>query len=522
MKDIFYNRELLSIEKRIIRDLQIPSLILMENAGKNAGEEIIKISENYKTKRILILTGKGNNAGDGFVIARHLIMRKFDVTIFMLNKKQEFSAEALTNYNILENFQNYKNCRIIENKPVKLNELLVKKFIVVDSIYGIGFRGKLDKNIKNLFKILSKKNDCIKIAIDVPSGLDNYFSPNYCMKYDYTISMGVKKFYTLFYEGKNVSGKVITVDIGIPDTEFQLRNKEKIYEFGTTDILKYLPVRKFNTNKYSSGKTFILAGSRGFSGAAYLASLAALRAGSGAVILGIPKSLNNILERKTTEVITLPLEETSDKTFSRKSYDKILEKILWSDVTAIGPGIGRNKETINLILEIILQSNKNIIVDADGIFALSKNLDILKKTKAKVILTPHFGEFSNLIKISTDKLKKDFINICKKFSENYNTTIVLKNSPTIITNGKSTYINLPGKENLATLGSGDVLTGIIAGIFSQNKNPLQSALSGVHLHGLCGDYMFQLTGGNSTIASDLIDVLPKVKKQITDEFIKKI
>jgi NAD(P)H-hydrate epimerase len=255
-------------------------------------------------------------------------------------------------------------------------------------------------------------------------------------------------------------------------------------------------------------------GSPGFTGATYLSSLSALRIGSGAVVLGIPASLNHILETKTTEVITLPLEDTKEQTLSENAYSKISERIKWADAILLGPGLGRNEESLSLIRNIIKQNDERFVIDADGLFAFKDKPELLKKKKNKIIITPHYGEFSNLSGFNVDEIKKDIVNISKTFAKKYNVILVLKNSPTIITDGDYFYINPSGKENLATIGTGDVLAGIISGLYSQIKEPLQSALLGVYIHGKCGDEIYRKTGNSSTIAGDLIEKIPEIKMQL--------
>ncbi|MCX6164186.1 MAG: NAD(P)H-hydrate dehydratase, partial [Ignavibacteriae bacterium] len=334
---------------------------------------------------------------------------------------------------------------------------------------------------------------------------------------DYTLTMGIKKFNSVFNVGREVSGKIVVMNIGIKSEEFDKYNSKNIYEIFDEDVKNVIPKRGINSNKYTNGKLFIVSGSAGFSGASYLCSLSALKTGCGAVILGIPESLNPIMEAKTTEVITLPLQETEEQSLSGFAYQKISEKIKWSNAVLIGPGIGRNEETLALVRRIITESDCPMVLDADGIFAFKGHLDLLRKQNGKIIITPHYGEFSNLTGYTTEDIKKNIYEISVEFAKKYNVILVLKNSPTIITDGKSFYINSTGRENLATVGSGDVLSGIIAGILTQNKNPLKSSLAGVFIHGRCGDILFGKTGANSTIASELIYEIQNVKMEISKD-----
>lgn len=510
MKSVFYNSDLIKVESRIIDDSKISSLILMENAGKNAADIISEYIVHKNCDKIIILTGKGNNAGDGFVIARHLLDKGYTIFVCMLYDETNLKGNALLNYNILRNFKSDK-INIIDNINTDILSTLFlnSRPLMVDSVFGIGFNGILGQNEIAIFDYINSNQNCYVVSVDIPSGLLDYLHTDGCPIADLTITMGVKKIPTLFYKGKQISGEVRIADIGVPSTSFNQYNDKHIYEIEKDDILKLIPVRDINSNKYSNGKLFILGGSIGLTGAAYMSSLSALRSGCGAVVLGIPRELNEVMELKTTEVMTIPLEGSFH--LNLQSYDKIQEKINWSDAVLIGPGIGKDEETFKLVRKIVSECSIDIVIDADAISAFIDNLDLLKKSKCNIVMTPHFGEFSRLMNIDLEKLMSDFISISKQFAVEHNLVLVLKNSPTIVTDSDNIFINSTGRENLATAGSGDVLSGLIAGYASQSGNIHNSALLGNYVHGLCGDILYEKTGSSSTIASDIIEELKDIK-----------
>lgn len=515
MNSVFFNRNVLNTEKEIIKRLNVPSIILMENAGKNAAERIIDLVSPKKSEFIYVIAGKGNNAGDGFVISRHLAINGFKVKVYLLYGSKDFKDDCLSNYNLLMNLSSIKKVEIVnleeyDKDPDFLNQ---SSPVIIDSLFGIGFKGEIEDKAKNLFSKINNLSNKTVISIDIVSGLYDHNLCEGCLKSDYTITMGVKKFATLFGKGKEISGNISVVNIGLPEEVFDEENTEKIFEIDKKDVEKILPVRAWDSNKYTNGKLFILTGSVGFTGASYLSSIAALRVGCGAVVVGIPKSLNNIMESKTTEIITLPLE--TDYYLTDESFHIISEKMKWSDAMLVGPGMGRNIKSIELIHKVLKTYDKKLIIDADGIYAMKNCLDLFKQTKAEIILTPHYGEFANLIGVGLDEIKKDFYNISKQFAKEYNTVLVLKNSPSVITDGKGFYINSSGKENLATVGTGDVLAGIISGLTAANSSILNAAIAGTFLHGMCGDFLYKIHGCNSTIASDLLDVIPKIKNNLS-------
>lgn len=505
MKSVFFNSEVLTVEKKIIDKLSIPSIILMENAGRNAAEFIVsKISSNSK---IVILAGKGNNSGDGFVIARHLANRKIKSTVILLYPQVELKGDALTNYTILKSYKESVSTYYLKSWNEIDHHLNAKNLVLIDAVFGIGFKGKLEPRLQIIFKEINEVKRKTVFAVDTPSGLFSYAQTEECIKADYTISMGVKKFHSQFFTGREVSGENANVDIGVSEKFFDGLNERNIFQVEEKDVASIIPSRNINSYKYSSGKVFALAGSKGLTGAAYLCSQSALVSGSGAVILGIPDSLNVILAKTLTEVMTNALPETAEHTFSLAGYDKIKEKIKWSDCLLLGPGVSKNSETLELITKIISENDVPVVLDADGLTAF-KNVK-LKKRKNKIILTPHLGEFASLMNITTDEVRTDFYNLAVKFAKEKSVVLVLKGSPSIITDGEYFYINSSGNSILSTAGSGDVLSGIIASLYSRTKDAINSAIAGVYIHGKCADLLYTNQKNNYTYkATDLINKIP--------------
>jgi hydroxyethylthiazole kinase-like uncharacterized protein yjeF len=270
-----------------------------------------------------------------------------------------------------------------------------------------------------------------------------------------------------------------------------------------------LKKRPRNSYKGNFGHVFILAGSRGLTGAAALCSNAVLRSGAGLVTLGIPVSLNSVMSKKLTEVMTFSLAETKEITLSLKAEKEILKKIKASDVVVLGPGLSQYPETQKLINRLILKIDKPMVIDADALNAISKNVNILKKIKPKYVVTPHPGEMSRLINKSVKYVKNNRFLIAKKFSHDYNAVVVLKGAGTIVAEpGGKNYINTTGNPGMATAGSGDVLTGIIAGFLSQGLKMFDASIIGVYVHGLAGDFAAKDKGEAGLIAGDILENIP--------------
>jgi len=270
-----------------------------------------------------------------------------------------------------------------------------------------------------------------------------------------------------------------------------------------------LKKRPRNSYKSDFGHVFILAGSRGLTGAAVLCSNAVLRSGAGLVTLGIPVSLNSVMSKKLTEVMTFSLAETKEITLSLKAEKEILKKVKSSDVVVLGPGLSRYPETQKLINSLILKIDKPMVIDADALNAISKNVNILKKLKPKYVITPHHGEMSRLINKSVEYIKNNRFLVAKKFSHDYNAVVVLKGAGTVVTEpGGKNYINTTGNPGMATAGSGDVLTGIIAGFLSQGLKMFDASIIGVYVHGLAGDFAAKDKGEIGLIAGDILENIP--------------
>ena len=279
--------------------------------------------------------------------------------------------------------------------------------------------------------------------------------------------------------------------------------------------LSQIPPRKQDTHKGDFGHVFVLAGSVGMTGAAYLASQAALLAGSGIVTCGIPKSLNTIMEIKLTEGMTLPLPETSEGSLGLSAEKDILEFAKKVDVIAMGPGLSRHKETQELVRNLLKKINKPVVLDADGAIALAGQADILKERSAPTVVTPHPGEMSILLGNDIRAIQKSRRKIASDFAKKYSIILVLKGHQTVVANQRGeTYINSTGNSGMSTAGVGDVLTGMIASFVGQGINAYSAAAIGVYLHGTAGDIAANEKGQFSLIASDLLDKLPQAIRDV--------
>ncbi|MFA6142705.1 MAG: NAD(P)H-hydrate dehydratase [Candidatus Omnitrophota bacterium] len=281
------------------------------------------------------------------------------------------------------------------------------------------------------------------------------------------------------------------------------------------DAIKKFPKRIPDSHKGDYGHVLVIAGASGYTGAAYLTSQAAILSGSGLVTLAIGRSLYNLMAAKLTEVMVKPFFETKDYSLSLLAEKELIAFMGKCNVAAIGPGISRNKETQNLVRNIVSKIDKPMVLDADGINALVGHPDTLKDIKGNTVLTPHPGELSSLTGKSVEEIQKNRKDIALKFASEYNTVLVLKGHETVVTEpGGEYYINETGNPGMATAGSGDVLTGMIASFVGQGLDPFTAAILGVHFHGLAGDLALKEKGALSLIATDILNKLPDVLKTL--------
>ncbi|MDD2890614.1 MAG: NAD(P)H-hydrate dehydratase [bacterium] len=500
------SEQMRNIDKTAIEKLGVPGTVLMENAGVKLFEIIHEELHHAKNPRIAIICGKGNNGGDGFVLARHLLNNKISTDVFLLGNSNEVKGDAKINLDILLK----SGHKIIEITNEKKIPSLKTYDLLVDAIFGTGFTGKITGIAEKI--ITNMNNSDIPIfSVDVPSGLNaNYGSvQGVCVKASFTATMCLPKRGLVLYPGKDYTGDVYIIDIGVPPELFTDIDTNIIEP---DDIKKILPVRSDNSNKGSFGKVFILAGSKGMTGAPALTSLSALKMGAGLVRLGIPESLNDIVKYLAKEVITVSLPDTSEGKLSIKAKDKILKEISNATVVVIGPGLSVSKEIKELLQSILPKIRVPLIIDADGLNNLF--LSDIKKLTCPVIITPHPGELSRLINLPISDIQAKRIDIVSTVVQDSNITLVLKGAPTVIAYKKETYLNPVYNSALAKAGTGDVLTGIIAGLLAQKLSPVNAAKVGVWVHANAAEIMSKKSTKYSVLASDIIKAIPLAIKNI--------
>jgi NAD(P)H-hydrate epimerase len=510
MQPILTAEEMRRCDETTIRKGGIPGLLLMENAGRGIADVVVHACHPMQQKRIVVCCGKGNNGGDGFVVARLLANYVSGLTVLLLASPSELKGDAAKNYEILLQLSKILTKTIsIRRFSKKAIQAVQRPDLIIDAIFGTGFSGAARKPYSDCIEWINASGAEV-IAVDIPSGVNGTtgVADGPAVHAQRTVTLASLKSGLLCNQGKEYSGRITVLDIGIPQQVVDTPDRA-IRLVEREDVRNVLPKRSLNANKYTVGKVFVLAGSKGLTGAAALTSLSALRMGAGAVLLGTPDSIYPILAGKLTEAMVLPLPSSPEGGLGLKSLEIILEKIKWADVVVIGPGLGQQKETQEVVLKTLLESRGKVLLDADGLNAVARNgISKLRALRSEIILTPHTGEFSRLTNLLAKEIEEKRFSAARELAEKIRATIVLKGAPTAVTSADGfVYCNSTGNPGMATAGSGDVLSGIIAGIWAQGASAIEAAYAGVYIHGLSGDRAAARLGEKSLVAHDLIDYL---------------
>ena len=505
-------QEMRQIDQQTIEQIGIPGAVLMEHAG-SAVVRIIR-ERNPECRRIAVVVGKGNNGGDGLVVARQLAHSGQPIQIFLVSPPEGFAGDALTNLQIAQNLDLPITMMLSENELKGVKNQITACDLIVDSIFGTGLRGGVHGFIGDVIACINETGKPV-VAIDLPSGLsaDTGIAEGACIQATYTVSMGLPKRGNLIHPGGTLTGELEVADIGFPPRIIDAQDIQ-INWTQPSDATQLLPPRPTHSHKGTYGRVFVVAASTGMTGAAALTSAGALRVGAGLVTLGTPKSLNPILEVKLTEVMTLPLPETTEGSLALEAKSHIIEAVeRTKSVLAIGPGLSQHPETVELVHSLVRESDTPTVIDADGINALSKSKEILSSLSPQTVLTPHPGEMARLIGETVETLERDRIGIAQRFAQAHDITLVLKGAPTVIARGNGeVWINSTGNAGMATGGMGDILTGLIAGLMAQKVSAFDAAVLGVYLHGLAGDITAESIGMHGLMAGDVLNNVPKAIK----------
>jgi ADP-dependent NAD(P)H-hydrate dehydratase / NAD(P)H-hydrate epimerase len=502
-------------DHRTIEEIGLPGAVLMENAGA----AVTRILKNrcllWKTKQILILAGGGNNGGDGFVIARRLLQSGAKVSLLLFGKEDKLQGDALLHYQVFKNIGG--NIKEITNSPhlKSLQSRVAHSCIIVDAVFGTGLTRPVEGVIAQTFEIINQLQTPV-LAVDLPSGVcaDSGKILGCGLKAQWTVTFAAEKIGHRIYPGAELCGEIITVPIGIPPKFIEIDN-HTVARNQLDDL--NIPNRKVDGHKGSFGHLLIVAGSIGKEGAATLTALGALRTGPGLVTVATPELARQIIAGKLTEAMTIPLPiDGNQHDLATNWLNSILDSAINPTAMAIGPGLG-TQENLGICVQALSLQWKDIpiILDADALNLLAMSggeVQLLTQERsAPLILTPHPGELARLLQLTVPDIQKDRLGIAVTTAKKWQAWLVLKGADTIIAapDGRA-WINDNGNSGLASGGSGDLLTGIIAGLLTQGWPEESAVRCGVWLHGAAADAA--IVDGNSESGLLAQDLLPFVIK----------
>ena len=508
--------EMRDMDRLAIESHGIPGLVLMESAGKGAARVLLAQFADHLKAGVGIICGKGNNGGDGFVMARYLADHRIRVTVYLLAKTSMVKGDAAANLNRLAPL----DIPVIEvpdeNAFSKAISSLDQHGLLVDAILGTGLSADVKGFFKTVIDYMNQRPTPI-FAVDVPSGLNSDTGQpcGACIRAQATATFALPKIGHFSYPGAEYTGKLEIIDIGIPEAVVQsVKPKQQLL---TAEQIRHrLRPRSADTHKGRTGHLLVVAGSVGKTGAAALAAGSAMRCGAGLVTLSIAESLHSIAETLVLEVMTAPLTESRCGVLGDAAVDDIKKLISGKACLAIGPGIGQAPETRRLIQKIISQIEIPMVIDADGLNNLTGQTQLLKSLKAPAVLTPHPGEMARLIDATPAEVQHNRLKCARDFATNFKVHVVLKGAATVIAHpdGKA-YINPTGNSGMASGGMGDVLTGVLAGFITQGFSPEEAAHAAVYLHGAAADTLAKTIGPFGYLAGEVMNAIPgEIKKLI--------
>ena len=511
-----------ALDRKTIEETGIPGIVLMENAGIQLYSFLEGKFDDLDEKKITIICGKGNNGGDGMVLARQLSMRGIFPEVILLARTSEVSGDAAVNLRILENLDLPLVEITSENEWLDVLELLEDNDIIVDAILGTG----IDKPLEGFYaEVVEDLNslECFILSVDIPSGLfsDKVAAPPLVVEADATVTFTAPKTAHILSRRVSCVGELSIVPIGTPDELLlELEAAGGTPRMLSESVLSRLTVpRPMSSYKGDYGHVGIIAGSRGKSGAAFLSSTAAMRAGSGLVTAFLPEGIQDRVASRMPEVMTEGFPETDTGAFCLEAADPVALMTVNKSALGIGPGLTTHPETVEVIYELLRRIRVPAVIDADALNAVAQDPEVLlNENKPPMVLTPHPWEFSRLSGLDKETIMDDPIGTASAFAEKFNVWLVLKDFRTIIASPDGSVSVSPfGNPGMATAGMGDVLTGIIASVLGQyagsgllngSRSITEAVCLGVGLHGIAGDMASLELGYEALTAGDVIDSLP--------------
>lgn len=504
-----------AIDRKAIAELGIPGVVLMENAGSRVVEVLAREVDGLSEADIVVVCGRGNNGGDGFVVARHLWNMGLRPSVLLVAARGEVRGDAATNLAVAERM----GIPILETPDAetwkKARPALRRADLVVDALFGTG----LSKPAAGFHaRVIEDINAApgFKASVDIPSGLSsdaaNLIGPT--VRADLTVALAAPKLAHVLPPAEELVGRLFVAPIGIPPSLFDDPSL-KLSWVEREDVLPCFAPRMSDTHKGTYGHVLVIAGSVGKTGAAALAAKAALKTGAGLVTVATAARCLPMIARSMDELMTEPLPETMNGTIDLRAVSKVMDLLKGKDALLIGPGLSTDAGTALFLLDLLPRLRLPVVIDADALNILAANPEALEAVRAPAVLTPHPGEFARLLNTTVKGVVEDRLDRARLFAAERRVRLVLKGHRTIVCCPDGcAHINATGNPGMATGGAGDVLGGMIAAQIAQVKDLEAATVSAVHAHGLAGDIAADALGERALTAGDIIRFLPKALKEL--------
>jgi NAD(P)H-hydrate epimerase len=513
---VLNTQQMREADRRTIEEIGIPSIVLMENAGRQAVAAMEAAFEDLSTSHVGVLCGRGNNGGDGFVVARTLLQRGVETSVFVLGSVAEIRGDARINLEILGRI----GLTVVEITNAQDWELHFSEVslcdLLVDAILGTGFHGQLSGLLETVVADVNGLGVPV-VAIDLPTGVsaDSHEVEGEAIDASMTVTLAAPKLPLILPPADSHGGDLVIADIGIPLPILDEVEGPHIEILTRERMRDLVPARVADSHKGDFGRVLIVAGSLGRTGAAYLAAMGALRSGAGLVTVATPRSCVPIVAAMGPEYMTEPLDETVAGTVDYSALERVLD--IKADVIAIGPGLGQSPGTSAFVQGLLERAGVPLVIDADALNAFAGDPDrLVGRDGVDVIITPHPGEMARLLNISAEAVQQDRLHHATEFAASHRLHVVLKGHRTIIAGPDNrAFVNLTGNSGMATGGTGDLLTGMISAWFAQLLDAEAASKLAVYLHGSAGDLAEADEGDVALIAGDIASRLGDALMELT-------
>jgi hydroxyethylthiazole kinase-like uncharacterized protein yjeF len=515
---VLTSAQMKAVDRRTIEEIGIPGPVLMENAGLQIFQALLEVFPDPALEKVVVVAGKGNNGGDGFVVARHLFNHGARPTVLLLSRLEDLAGDALLNARIGRKIGlEIKEAPTAEDWKAQRG-VLRSATVVVDAVFGTG----LTKPAEGLFALAIEdinKSPGFRLAVDIPSGLssDSFEVIGPAVKADLTVTLAAPKVAHVFSPSENFVGALLVVDISIPpalidDPSHTLELVER------AQVKPFFKKRAEDTHKGTYGHLLVVGGSRGKTGAVSMAAKAALRLGAGLVTVATAESCLTLVARSMMELMTEPLPESPAGTIAAQAAGRVLELLKGKTGLLLGPGLSTHPTTVEFVRSLLPKVKVPTLIDADGLNIIAQDLSLLEGLKAGAVLTPHPGEFGRLAGLGIPEVLDRRLEVAPAFARSHGVHLVLKGhrSLTSAPDGR-VFINPTGNPGMATGGSGDVLSGMVASLLVQERDLLGATRAAVYLHGLAGDLAADKLSEKFLAAGDIIRFIPAAIKEIQGE-----